>query len=116
MRSVRMIKEARRRLLERRSLRWVFALAAAVPIGAILYAGRWSLDTSNGPLDPSLREPLLHYVSPKPANNDAAHEPERVAAPELDGGVAWLNSSGPIRLRDLRGKIVLLDFWTFCCI
>lgn len=37
-------------------------------------------------------------------------------APELDGGVDWLNCGGPIRLRDLRGKIVLLDFWTYCCI
>jgi DNA-binding beta-propeller fold protein YncE len=37
-------------------------------------------------------------------------------APELDGGVAWLNTAGPIRMKDLRGKIVVLDFWTFCCI
>lgn len=37
-------------------------------------------------------------------------------APELEGGVEWLNCAGPIRLKDLRGKIVLLDFWTFCCI
>ena len=33
----------------------------------------------------------------------------------LQGGVAWINS-GPIALSELRGKIVLLDFWTFCCI
>jgi thiol-disulfide isomerase/thioredoxin/DNA-binding beta-propeller fold protein YncE len=33
----------------------------------------------------------------------------------LRGGVAWINS-GPIALSELRGKIVLLDFWTFCCI
>lgn len=39
-----------------------------------------------------------------------------VAAPELDGGEGWLNTPGPIRLKDLRGKVVLLDFWTFCCI
>ncbi len=37
-------------------------------------------------------------------------------APELEGGVAWLNTAGPVRMRDLKGKIVLLDFWTFCCI
>jgi DNA-binding beta-propeller fold protein YncE len=36
--------------------------------------------------------------------------------PSLEGGVAWLNTAGPIRLEELRGKIVLLDFWTFCCI
>jgi thiol-disulfide isomerase/thioredoxin/sugar lactone lactonase YvrE len=42
--------------------------------------------------------------------------PGRFPAPSLDGGVEWLNTSGPISLNDLRGKIVLLDFWTYCCI
>jgi thiol-disulfide isomerase/thioredoxin len=38
-------------------------------------------------------------------------------APELAGGVAWLNTAGPLSLRkDLKGKVVLLDFWTLCCI
>src|SRR4051794_17436689 len=37
-------------------------------------------------------------------------------APELEGGVAWLNTDKPIKLADLKGKLVLLDFWTFCCI
>jgi DNA-binding beta-propeller fold protein YncE len=41
---------------------------------------------------------------------------ERQKAPELDGGIAWLNTAGPIKLSDLKGKIVVLDFWTFCCI
>jgi thiol-disulfide isomerase/thioredoxin len=40
----------------------------------------------------------------------------RVRAPELRGR-GWLNTGGkPLSLKDLRGKIVLLDFWTFCCI
>jgi thiol-disulfide isomerase/thioredoxin len=40
----------------------------------------------------------------------------RVRAPELVGR-GWLNTGGEqIRLADLRGKIALLDFWTFCCI
>jgi DNA-binding beta-propeller fold protein YncE len=34
----------------------------------------------------------------------------------FEGAVAWINSAGPIRLKELRGKVVLLDFWTYCCI
>ncbi|MEU7802845.1 NHL domain-containing thioredoxin family protein [Micromonospora arborensis] len=40
----------------------------------------------------------------------------RVRAPELHGR-QWLNTGGKnLTLQDLRGKIVLADFWTFCCI
>jgi thiol-disulfide isomerase/thioredoxin len=40
----------------------------------------------------------------------------RVRAPELRGR-SWLNTNGrELTLADLRGKLVLLDFWTFCCV
>ncbi|MFN9371601.1 MAG: thioredoxin-like domain-containing protein [Planctomycetaceae bacterium] len=42
--------------------------------------------------------------------------PNRFKAPELEGGAGWLNCGGEISLKDLRGKVVLIDFWTFCCI
>ncbi|MCP4785001.1 MAG: redoxin domain-containing protein [Fuerstiella sp.] len=44
--------------------------------------------------------------------------PDAVAVPPgiLDGGAEWLNTSTPIDLKALRGKVVLLDFWTYCCI
>lgn len=44
--------------------------------------------------------------------------PQAIAVPEgiLDGGTEWLNTAQPIDMKDLKGKIVILDFWTFCCI
>ena len=39
---------------------------------------------------------------------------ERPKAPELEGGGDWLNISKPLSLKQLKGKIVLLDFWTLC--
>ena len=43
-------------------------------------------------------------------NDDA-----RVRAPELAGD-EWLNTDRPLELAELRGRVVLLDFWTYCCI
>jgi thiol-disulfide isomerase/thioredoxin len=40
----------------------------------------------------------------------------RVRAPELSGGRGWLNTGAPLSLAALRGKVVLLDFWTYGCI
>jgi thiol-disulfide isomerase/thioredoxin len=46
----------------------------------------------------------------------AASRRTRVRAPELVGRGGWINTGDKqINLGDLRGKITLLDFWTFCC-
>jgi sugar lactone lactonase YvrE/thiol-disulfide isomerase/thioredoxin len=38
-------------------------------------------------------------------------------APDFDrAGLDWLNVIRPLSLSDLKGRLVILDFWTFCCI
>lgn len=43
-------------------------------------------------------------------------EKARVRAPEITGGRGWLNTDKPLSIAALKGKVVLLDFWTYGCI
>ncbi|MBI2877576.1 MAG: hypothetical protein HYY20_11915 [Candidatus Tectomicrobia bacterium] len=36
-----------------------------------------------------------------------------IRAPDFPPGLAWLNTDHPLSLQELRGKLVLLDFWTY---
>jgi thiol-disulfide isomerase/thioredoxin len=88
------------------SRRFVVITLLLVLAGIAGYLGstRW------GPMQPAA-------AVAQDAKNDKDDEKPRFAkAEELDGGTAWLNTASPLRLKDLRGKFVLLDFWTYCCI
>ncbi len=52
----------------------------------------------------------------KKTEETASPFPQRFDAPSLDGGHGWLNTKKPLNWKDLRGKVVLIDFWTYCCI
>lgn len=48
--------------------------------------------------------------------SDLRKKQVKVRAPELVGGKSWLNTDKPLSLSALKGKLVLLDFWTYGCI
>jgi thiol-disulfide isomerase/thioredoxin len=82
-------------------IRWL-AVLAIVAVGARLLLGAAGV---GGSLLPDGEIVNVEQVPP----------PE-IVRPSLAGGLGWLNSAGPIRIEELRGKMVLLDFWTYCCI
>ena len=82
----------------------------AMMVGGVLMLGR------GGPLG---NNDLLAQAADKGKKGATENPfPNRPPAPSLDGGVGWLNINpgSEINLKDLRGKVVLLDFWTYCCI
>src|SRR5262249_48902060 len=87
-------------------------LAIVVCIGLIVFwpSIRGTSANASGPDDKTTEEKKNDEKKPAKEDDDLQQ------APELEGGVAWLNTASPLRLKDLRGKFVLLDFWTFCCI
>src|SRR5436189_889395 len=61
---------------------------------------------------------VLSVQSPALTRKDfmPRQEQPRVRAPEITGGRGWLNTDKPLSLAGLKGKVVLLDFWTYGCI
>jgi thiol-disulfide isomerase/thioredoxin len=57
--------------------------------------------------------PASPSLTPKTAI--ASAYPDLGPAPEIAGKV-WLNTDAPLRLADLRGKVILIEMWTFDCI
>jgi len=47
---------------------------------------------------------------------EAGGKDKRFPAPEIASGEEWLNVANPLSLEKLKGRIVVLDFWTLCCI
>lgn len=57
---------------------------------------------------------LIHNLS-NSLSRDSVLNVQPVQAPPLEGLTNWINSS-PLTLQQLKGKVVLVDFWTYSCI
>ncbi len=56
-----------------------------------------------------------HWRAPAGLHVASARLPDAGELPSLDGATGWLNSP-PLTPEGLRGKVVLVDFWTYTCI
>lgn len=56
------------------------------------------------------------WINSGSAQAPALPQMQLAPAPEFPDDLQWLNTDRPLRLRELRGRLVLLDFWTYGCI
>lgn len=94
--------------------------AGVAMLGAVVLIGSGATSAFQGAsrLSTRLEQQLLSFASlSKPAVTlQPVSEPVvRSTLPSLDGAVSWLNSA-PLTPQSLKGKVVLVDFWTFDCI
>jgi cytochrome c biogenesis protein CcdA/thiol-disulfide isomerase/thioredoxin len=101
------------------------ALGVAVILGVIAIALGWDtgLLTKFSFVNTAKAEEhlidALHPEQPAVPTTSTAEPPpvldDEGPLPDLDGAVGWLNSP-PLSKKSLRGKVVLIDFWTYSCI
>jgi thiol-disulfide isomerase/thioredoxin len=94
----------------RRALGTAAMAIAPIVLGSILAAKRW-LAFTGAPVEPSAGDrSMVQHMTP-----GAARSPTEGALLSLGSATAWLNSP-PLTAAGLRGKVVLVDFWTYTCI
>jgi cytochrome c biogenesis protein CcdA/thiol-disulfide isomerase/thioredoxin len=59
---------------------------------------------------------VLKGQTPVPTNETTGLFNTNIPAPDFVGITTWLNTDKPISIKDLKGKVVLVDFWTYTCI
>ncbi len=81
-------------------MKYILVIAALLIIGGVIYINTDKIMPEDMKLDNILKSAKL---------------PVKGEAPELAGIDGWINSE-PLTLEGLRGKVVLVDFWTYTCI
>ena len=103
-------------------LTFISALMVAVPLIAVLAAvvvlSRPSSTnptaTGSAPMVGDAVPAVSASQAPMESKPAVAPRATGPVAPDFDGGGSWINSQ-PLKLADLKGKVVLVNFWTYGC-
>jgi hypothetical protein len=97
---------------------WLLLVLLVITTGCSAVEGKAGIDElqSGGTNTPEPTPVDIKSTSSPAVTNSVQSQlsslPDLGEAPELTNTV-WLNSDKPLRLADLRGKVVLVDMWTF---
>ncbi|BDU20597.1 cytochrome c biogenesis protein DipZ [Dyella sp. GSA-30] len=100
-----------RRVLGVLVLAGVAAIAMGLDTGLLT---RLSL-ASTGGIEQKLVDAARPAPAPQPARKQGEPLPVEGEMPSIDGATQWFNSP-PLTAAALRGKVVVVDFWTYSCI
>ncbi len=80
-----------------------------------MMAGKDQMMASNDQMMAGKDQMMAGNQQMKPASVDASKPDSELPLPDLSGATAWINSPA-LTPASLRGKVVLVDFWTYSCI
>ena len=103
-------------------IRRILGVAVLAGVLAVAFGlDRGVLTRLSGPATSGIEQGLIARLAPSMAGRSDQPAgrggvlPDLGAAPSLDGAVAWVNSP-PLTMAGLKGKVVVVDFWTYSCI
>ena len=91
------------------------ALGVAVVAGVVVIALGWDTRFLAQFSSPSTAATEQHLIESLAQRSGTAESADTRLAPPMIGATSWLNSP-PLTNEMLRGKVVLVDFWTYSCI
>ena len=104
-----------------RTMRIISIAAALAGIGVLIYSMGQLAHSAGSQSAPQTKKtkqtkPVKKSAATTTVAKKTAPQDTPPGTPDFPATLEWLNTDKPLTLRDLRGKVVLLDFWTYCCI